>query len=401
MKEDKKQKMMKFLITALVVLSLFMQLSLSFAVDSGEEYELELMHYEPFPVKSGQEFEVWFKIKNLMQDEVKPVIVQAVDEFPFQVIGDNQVEIDELRPRDYYTFKFRFKVNDDATQGENKLYLKIKYGNDAFVKKGFDVLITSQSPSVDIKDIETQPEEIVPGKEFKLKVYLSNSDKSAIRNLKVSLDLDNLPFSPLKSSNSKTFDLLEANEQVAAEFNLIADASTSPGVYKIPLTLQYEDVLGNTFTSTQLIGVLLNDVLDNNIEPIIGNANLLLNKESDIDIKFVNKGLSDVKSLIVELLDSPDYDIVGSNKEYIGSIKGDDYDSADFTIVPKKSGKITLKIKYQYLNSMNDFFEKETTLIVTSNDNINDSKSSSVGKIILAIVTIAVVVFAYFKWKKR
>jgi len=396
---NKRNKITAFFVMIFISLSVLALLPLSFAED--EEYELEIMHYEPLPVSSGQEFEVWLKIRNLAKETIKPVIIQAVDEFPFEVIGDSEIEINSLGPREYYTFKFKFKVNDNAAQGENTLYLKIKYGNDAFVKKGFDILVISQSPIVEIKSIETNPEKVVPGKEFSLKVYLANSDKTSLRNLKVSLNLDTLPFSPLQSSNYQSFDVIDANEQVTASFTLIADADTAPGVYKMPLTLQYEDTLGNSYSSTQIVGILLNDVLDNNIEPIVGRAGLSPNKESEVDIKFVNKGLSEVKSLIAELQESPDYEIVGSSKEYIGSIKGDDYDSVDFIIVPKKPGKIELKIKYQYLNSMNDFFEKESVLSVTSTEVVAKTSSSPVGKIILTIVVIAVIVGIYLKWKRR
>ncbi len=401
MKNSKENMKKSIAFFALIFVAYIVITALPTAFAEESEYELEMMHYEPFPVSPGQEFEIWFKIRNLAGETIQPVVIQAVDEFPFVVIGDKNITIPSLDPRQYYTFKFKFRVENNAAQGNNELKLKLKYGNDPYIKKSFDVLVSSQSPMVDIKSIETNPQKVVPGKEFEMKVYLANSDKATLRNLKVSLNLDSLPFSPLKSSNYQSFDVLEPSEQVTASFKLIADSDTTPGVYKIPLTLQYEDTLGNTYTSSQVVGILLSDVIDNNIEPIIESAKLYPDKESEIDVKFVNKGLSEVKSLIAEIIESDDYEIVGSNKEYVGSINSDDYDSAEFTIIPKKTGNIDLKIRYQYLNSMNEFFEKDITISLNSADIVAKESSSSTGKIILAIIVIAIIVGIYWKWKKR
>ena len=218
----------------------------------------------------------------------------------------------------------------------------------------FIVLSLASIQALVIDSVRMYPSEIAPGETAVITVGIENDGKNDITNVAVILDLTGIiesnmlgvpsttfevPFAPYESSSEHSFDEIQEDETDYAEFEIIALGDAKSGVYKIPLRISYteDDELK---TRNSLIGITVNS------EPIIGvnieDGLLLKPQENAIDIKVINKGLSDVRFLEVEIGTSTYFDVLSNKQVYIGDIDSDDFDTADFKIYFKSNTPSTL-----------------------------------------------------------
>ncbi|GAG23285.1 unnamed protein product [marine sediment metagenome] len=96
-----------------------------------------------------------------------------------------------------------------------------------------------------------------------------------------------------------------------------------------------------------------------NSEPILGvdveDGLLLKVQVNELRIDIVNKGLSDVKFLEIEIGSSTYFDVLSSKNVYIGDIDSDDFDSAEFRIFFKKNtpDNIVIPVSIFYKDALN------------------------------------------------
>lgn len=102
-----------------------------------------------------------------------------------------------------------------------------------------------------------------------------------------------------------------------------------------------------------------------------------------------------MKLVTVTLNASEAISIESSNTVYVGDIDSDDYESADFSIVPRNAaGDITLPLHIEFLDANNERYEMDTTVSIhlytqeeAQSKGIIQS-SNYVGYIITAIIVI-------------
>jgi hypothetical protein len=142
---------------------------------------------------------------------------------------------------------------------------------------------------------------------------------------------------------------------------MIVYPTATPNIYKVPVVLTFYDELGTEYTQTDLIGLKIGSPpsLDANLEEST------LQKEGDkgtVSIKFVNKGITDVKFLSVQLKETSQYEIVSPDKFYIGNLDSDDYEIADFEIEMKEGidGEIRMPVVYDYKDPLNKRYSYDT-----------------------------------------
>ncbi len=230
-----------------------------------------------------------------------------------------------------------------------------------------------------IDSVSMYPSEIAPGETAVITIGIENDGKDDITNVAIVLDLTgiiesdiigvpaitlDIPFAPYESSSEHSFDKIEEDEKDYAEFEIIALSNAKSGVYKIPLKISYYDEEGKKHEKNSLIGITVNS------EPIIGvnieEGLLLKPQENEIDIKIINKGLSDVRFLEVEIGSSTYFDVLSPKQVYIGDIDSDDFDTADFKIYFKSNAPstLTLPISVIYKDAVNNEYNEDFDLQV-------------------------------------
>lgn len=223
-----------------------------------------------------------------------------------------------------------------------------------------------------IDSVSMYPSEIAPGETARITIGIENDGKEDVTNVAVVLDLTgiiesdigapiilDIPFAPYESSSEHSFDEIEEDETDYAEFEIIALSNAKSGVYKIPLKISYYDKEGKKHEKDSLIGITVNS------EPVIGvnieEGLLLKPQENEIDIKVINKGLSDVRFLEVEIGTSTYFNILSPKQVYIGDIDSDDFDTADFKIYFKSNAPstLTLPISVTYKDAVNNKYTED------------------------------------------
>jgi hypothetical protein len=231
-----------------------------------------------------------------------------------------------------------------------------------------------------IDSVNMNPEEIAPGETSVITIGLENDGNDDITDVTIILDLTgviesnvpgvpttilDIPFAPYESSSEYSFDEIEEDDKEYAEFEIIALNNAKSGVYKIPVKISYLEAGEDEPTiRNSLIGITVNS------EPIIGvsveEGLLLKPKENTVDIKVINKGLSDVRFLEVEIESSIYYDILSPSQVYIGDIDSDDFDSVDFKVYFKSNtpNTMTIPITVSYKDAVNNEYTESFDLEV-------------------------------------
>jgi len=210
-----------------------------------------------------------------------------------------------------------------------------------------------------ISSVSTNPREIIPGETSIIKIALENEGNRDIEDVSVILNLADVPFAPYDSGSEYSIDKIREGKIKYAEFEIVALNNAKSGIYKIPLTITYN--IGGEMQASKdsLISLTINS------EPIIGvnieDGLFLKGQENKLTIRIVNKGLSDVKFLEVELSESTYFNTLSQKNVYLGDIDSDDFDTAEFKIFFKKNipNSINLPVKILYRDSLNNKYEKD------------------------------------------
>jgi hypothetical protein len=276
------------------------------------------------------------------------------------------------------------------------------------MKKIFFLLITALlilnlinfASALVIKSVSTNPNEVSPGGVSNIEIELENDGKNDIEDLSVSLDLSTVPFAPYDSSSEIGIDKLRDGRTDYANFKIITINSAKSGIYKIPVQMTYTES-GVTKTKSGLISISVNS------KPIISvtaeEGLFIKGQEGIIKIKIVNKGLSDIKFMDVELGTSTSLNLLSPKTQYIGDLDSNDFDSVDFNVYFKDTtpDKINIPIIVTYKDALNNEYidNEEISLNVYSKEKATELgliKTSSL-TMIISIIVILIIIFIIYR----
>lgn len=242
------------------------------------------------------------------------------------------------------------------------------------------------------------PPSINPGERITLEVKVGNEGDEDIKNVRVSLDLAELPFAPLASSE-KLVDELEEDDSAILSFNLKSFPDTKPGIYKIPITVSSEDSKTTSFTS---ITVNSNPLLQVGIEESTIITPL---EKGRIVVRFVNTGDGDIKFLTAKIPRLPLYEILTQNTFYIGNIEPDDFETIEAELLLKQNiNSIPLEVSYK--DSFNNEFTQTFHLDIKTYSReealaLGLIHKSNTGFVVITIILVLILFFVYRRYKKR
>ena len=395
--------MKKFLVVFLV-LSLLFSIAL---VTAETPMSAELLSYDPVPAQPGQYIDVYIELTNVGDSDASNALIEVVNDFPFTVVGDSLVSVGSLQSQRSYVSDFRIKVDSQAVVGNNRLTVKFSSDGVSWQERSFNVEVKSNDVSLYVASVSTSPDELIPGGEGIVTVRLKNSESIVLRNIGVKLGLvsisqnavSDLPFIPTGSATEKKISRLNPDEFSEISFPIKVYPSASPGYYKLPLTLIFYDDQGTKTETQDLIGLVVKSVPDLMIyteETTISQKNTV----GDVTLKFVNKGINDLKFLDISLEQSDDYDVISIPREYIGDLDSDDYRSETFTINPF-SESVDLKVSVSFKDeNNNDYSEIISVPFKLSEASSDNNYFPSISTILLILVFVIIIVRWFVKRNK-
>ncbi|MEK6809051.1 MAG: hypothetical protein AABY40_00085 [Nanoarchaeota archaeon] len=257
------------------------------------------------------------------------------------------------------------------------------------------------SAQVAVSSFTMQPQKISPGGETEIDITLENVGDEDIENIVVTLDISNVPFVPVDSSNEKVIEKIGDGREERVNFRVKALAAAEPATYKIPVIVSYA---GASKTSLISIEVAANAHLDLLLEK---SELVKVNDNAKVTLKFVNDGLAQVKNLKVTLKESPLYQITSPSTLFIGEVDVGDFETEDFTILAKAEDPI-LAVDLEYRDAVNNLF-RESKLIKVPVYSQEEAKqmglvqsNSMTWPIVVVLVVIAgIVIYRRRKNKKN
>lgn len=403
-------KMKRSGVFALAIFLIYIMSSGAYA-STEASLSVSVAKYEPFPVEPGSYFDIWFKVDNVGVDTAKNATIVLEPQFPFSTDDDALTVIGILNRLDSTMVKYRVKVDENAVEGTSKLH--VKYSSDpkisVMVSDSFGIDIRTSDADINVVSIATKPVQFLPGQKGDADIVIKNTADSTLKNIKVTMDLSSatVPFAPLGKSTTYMINNMAGGEEETATFEIIATPEAISGIYKIPLTITFSDNVGNDYTSSEIVSLIVGGTPDLlvNVEP---EKLFLSGTTGDIRVNIINKGLVDVKYVTVKIESDGDFELLSNDEIYIGNIDSDDFDSASFSIhiSPSFSGDLSIPMTLTYMSANNDAFEVDETLemrVYTASEaqSLGLISKSSASTIYAAIVIVAVVYIGYRKYKKR
>ncbi len=241
--------------------------------------------------------------------------------------------------------------------------------------------------------------EFAPSSEGTIGIEVKNTLNSDIEDVSLSLQLTNLPFTSVGSSED-SFDEIREDKSKEFVFRLKAASDIKPGDYQIPYILAYkDDTQIKEKKGTIGVSVIGNVTLDFTIDA----ENPIMGEQGVITLKVVNRGNADARFVSVKVLPQG-YTILSDNEDYIGSVNSDDFETASLDVIYSKNARFNAVVTYR------DFDNREITRkielpikVYTKNEAIKlgIAKNSNAPFIIGIVVLIFLLIILWRIIKKR
>jgi hypothetical protein len=391
-------------------------------------YEIDdnLVNQDPDPAEPGKYVEIRFKVQNVGGADTEQAIFELVTAYPFSLDpGESAVrklgQVDaRLVGENSYILYYKLRVDKNAIEGNNEIELKYSLNNGKdWTSLPFVIRVRTQDAILSIDDVKTIPSVLPPGKEGQLVITLKNNADSPLKDVIINLGLvrplqtatsliyEEMPITPISSSNEKMIEYIDAGQKSQFVFDVAADIDAESKIHKIPINLTYSDWQGNKYSKTQLIGV----GIGSSPELVAGVESTDVYSKGDsgeVSVKFVNKGVGNVRFLYVTLKDNDYFEVLSSENVYIGNIDSDDYDTADFKIYLKKVKKdyVELPLIVEYKDDLNNVYEKEYPVKMkvyssAKTKQVGLKAGSPVVGILIFIVIVAGGIYLYRRWRNN
>lgn len=391
-----------FILLAIILILPLVSARQSYEINNNQ-IRIDLTKYNPSPILIGGEAEVTFEIYNTGSSTLRNFEITAVGKHPFEILNRATHKIIELQSEESYEIVYKIKVKPNV--GEDTYQLALQYYsdlNDRVESVPFDVPVKSVKRTVASTTVTTDPEYIAPGEIAFINVEIENNADFAMKDVEVKINFSG-PISPYKTTTQKQIDIIQAKSSETAQFQVIALPDAEPNVYMLPLYIIFDDELGNVNTRQDYIGIIISKLPEYDI--IVEDSTLIRGNMDEITLSLSNIGPSNIKYLILEVLPSKYYKILTSPRTYIGHLEPDDYETAEFNFLPRRSGNIPISVKLEYKDDMNNpitkIVEVETYVYSrTYAKMLGIIPGGSLIKLIMYIIIISFIYLTYKTWRR-
>ncbi|OYT34142.1 MAG: hypothetical protein B6U87_02525 [Candidatus Aenigmarchaeota archaeon ex4484_52] len=388
--------------------------------------KVNLLNQNPDPVEPGKYVEVRFSIVNTGDENAENLMFEIDPQFPFSLEqGVNATKylgtiIGGAKDNNGVILYYKLYVNKFAKLGTGDIKIKYRHNNYDWISKTFSVRIKSNQSLLSVQNIKTTPLKLKPGAICNINLTLKNNGDDDLKNVIVNLvpvrlisnaaviNYEELVFSPYEDSTEKIIKNIGIGQTKSIEFNLIASPDAELKPYKIPITINYQDRLGNAYSKEIYSGLIVQEDVDYSVR--IEKEDLLIeNSKNKIYLTISNKGKSKMNFVFVEIQESDEFEILSNPQIYLGNLDSDDEDSAEYELFfPEynKTKQVNVSIKVSYRDAYNTKYEEQKQLSVnvnTKNDLLKyEQNKEKISSVFFVYIAVAIVVLIYFRfWKKK
>src|SRR3989338_3873813 len=322
----------------------------------GVQISPKLINQNPDPVEPGDDVELRFRIDNNISGTIDTVEVELLPKYPFIFSEPAIKNIGSLdasqKGADAVVVKYKVSVDKDADEGAYPIYLRYRVGKGSWVRQSFEVNVEAAEAILGIESVESGG--FSAGNTAGVMLLVRNFGKSLVKEVRVSVNLNSIPFSPAGTSNEKVISSILPGELAKAEFQLVADADADSGYYKTDVVLKYLDDSGNSYVKNSTIGLLVYDKPEFTLslkETKVSTSG----SNGEVVLSISNTGPSDIRFVNVELIETGDYKVLSSPRVYVGNLEADDLETVEFDIRTSKTRPkdVNLRVRFAYKDALN------------------------------------------------
>ncbi len=357
--------MKKQILVIITIISIMMFSTLVSAdLENSASISVSLVNQDPDPAVAGDIVEVRIGITNIGGEPANNVIVELDPEYPFELLPGHEAvqKVGTINGHqgiysdDTKIIKYKIRVDKDTTAGEYELKVKTyEEGSSA---------TTTRSLSLDIENKESaeviyiDQVELIPGKITPLKFTINNVGATPLRDLTFNWENEDDIILPVGSDNTKYIKYVDIGESAELTFNVIASATADPNLYKLDLSLKYDDPIADEETEINTkAGVYVGGATDFDAA-FSGSSN------NEYSFAISNIGSVSASSVTVKIPDQQGWRISGSNSVIIGNLNEGDYTIASFTLQKSGQGMNTANTNQRPTKSSSDQLTEMPSRIV-------------------------------------
>lgn len=364
--------------------------------------DVQKVNMEPAPLQTSEYADIWLEVVNNGTAGSGEVEAEFVESFPFSIDDGerNTWNLNELEPGERKQIHMKVRVADNAVQGENDLKLRTDHG-DFEVTHEIPVQVRSDNDILSVSEVSF-PEKIAPGSQNEMKLTLENLADGQMKNIDVKLDLSDIPLAA-SDTNSRTLTRIEAAESENISYSLNVDESAENGVYEIPVTLQYENEAGNTFTRETTVGAVVGGEPELEIGLNGVEGELTPGTTSSVTLRVVNRGRGSADFVKLNLQENEDLEVLSTGSVYLGDMDADDYQTADFQVhIDSEAENVSAPVEVTYKDVAGERTEvQQVELPVYTQQQLERYGLTQGGSVLPLVVLVLVAAGGIYYWRRR
>jgi len=359
-------------------------------------------NYNPTPVISGEDFEIWIQLTNKSNVAAENVEYFLETEYPFILISENEGIVNKLEPFQSKIIKYKLKTNTDVLTGTYDLEFRYKReGTNIYNVKKYIIDVKGKSAIIELINSSFNNAKI--GADGTVTLNLKNLGQKNAKD--VFLTLNDSEDNSIKVIDLKTqyIEKINTEEETEVSFKINISKNAENISYSLPLTISYSDV-DREYTITRNIGLKLEDQpkMILNVLDIGTNFKIKENSEEKISVEIYNIGNVDTEVSYITV----NGEGIRPTQEFIGSIEKNNYDTIELTInttdIKEKDTKLIIDLFYKDSNLKEEKITQEITIEVMPQANGQGANKviMSIFSILLFIVGLAILILL-IKWLIR
>lgn len=382
------------------------------AVNAAAGLNVVLVNQNPDPVEPGNFVYVNVKVSNTGDTPIRDATIRFVENENFQIAQGSDMSknlgvipaFSNLAGSSNAPIaKFKFLVDEDTPQGLNTVEYVVESSIGTYSYE-FDILVEEANPKLQISNFSIDT--IEAGNSQLLNIEFMNKNTVTLKDVQIQLKLDEVENNVLTTksgSNQKIYPTLRAGELGNVQFELVASPDASSKPYILPITITFEDSMGNVVTQEVLGSVKVYS------EPLLRvkiDSQEVYSEGSSgrITLAVANPGTSTIKGTQLEIMPAEGYKIIEGEFQYIGDLNPDDFQTMQTQVYVNDMNE-KLRVKVNYLDSYNNEQEKIYELDLK---NFSTEELASLGvvssgagsNVMIYIVALILVVVAFFVGRK-
>lgn len=402
MKTSQNLKIIGIICLAFIILNVNNSYAKTDVIDL-DEYTVEYT-YDEEDAKAGEKLTVGITITNEDTVERTDITFELDENYPFNIIGDDMLEIDSLAAGESKKRTFRLDIDENAKDDKYDLDFTLEDKDDDY-DDTIEIKVKSILPEIIIGNIQSSPSLITPDtKDVKLTVTLENTGDGSANFVKVKLVTPENINPSSSYSDIANVGTISSGSSKDVIFYVDVDKAVSEGINQAKVEIEYKDEDDNKKTGTLTFDIPIKgkpqfNIIGTTLTPVEITPGM---KAVDMKIIIKNIGTTKGEETSVRVFENSDQPFTFNQKtNFIGTLESQESGTGVFSFdVDSNANPNTYLVKVQ-IRTLN-----EGTVLVTEETvpvKVVESEKNPLS-IIIPIVSLGLViliVFLFIKFRKK